>query len=148
MATVSPDSAPPTQKAIATVTFSTGTDGASDVLDIGGLSPQAFETSTAWTAAGVRFYAGRSSGDLLPLNISTGFSVATTGSTNTFMRLSSGFINTSTATLYSFTQDDQKFLRPFRFFQFISDSTNSTAVVQAAARTWYLYLGVPDGPIK
>jgi hypothetical protein len=38
--------------------------------------------------------------------------------------------------------------RSLRFLQLFSASTNSTAIVQAAARTWYVYLGAPGGDLK
>jgi hypothetical protein len=139
----------PDQRTYATITITTETDGLSDVIDLGGLHPLALEGSTTWTAAGVEIRGGmRSSGSIFPINNGT------TGSTLT-QRISSDSIPISSATLFpmpSVSTNAQSFntdiYRSLRFLQLFSASTNSTAIVQAAARTWYVYLGAPGGDLK
>jgi len=127
----------PDQRSYVTVTVSSGTNGLSDAVDMGGLTPLAIETSTAWTAAGIGFYgSNRSTGSLIEVRNS---------SDGSRLRLSSNSVQTSTRTLFSLENNR---LNGFRFLQLISNDTDGGAVTQGSTRILYLYLGVPQGPIK
>jgi hypothetical protein len=139
----------PDQRSVVGTTISSAVDGFSEVIDCGGLVPTAIEFSTAWTAAGVGFHVGRSSDSLSPLfhGTSGGF-LSSTGSTPMPFRISSDSINTSTASILSFSPIEQLKLGAFRYMRLISNDTDGGAVAQSTPRTLYVYLGIPQGPIK
>jgi len=130
----------PDHKDFVSITVTTETDGLSNVVDIGGFTPLALEGSTAWTAAGVEFLVSqRSTASLLPIAFDS------TGSTLT-QRLSSDHIPAATPHLFPFpsvSTDGGNFevYRGLRYLQLFSASTNSTAIIQQAAREWFVYLG-------
>ena len=139
MATL-PTKRTPDQRSYVTATVTTEADGLSDVLDLGGLNPIAIETSTAWTAAGMDFLVSqRSSANLSQL-------VGSTGSSN--IRISSDAITTGAARVIGLSANEQVNLMGSRFLQLRSASTASAGVAQGAARELFVYLGVPQGPIK
>jgi len=126
----------PDQRAFAAMTVTTAADGLSDVLDCGGLALKALELSSAggWTAANLAFLVSYRSTDTLKelWNSSTGAPVAVNMTTT-----GGRFISCGPA------------FEGVRFLQLASINTASTAAVaQAAARSVWAILGVPNGPIK
>ncbi len=127
----------PDQRTFAAFTISTAADGLGEVVDCGGLCPIAIELSSAagWTAASLAFLvSARSSATLKELwDGTTGTAPITASLTSTGGR---------------FTALGPAF-RGVRFLQVASINTASTAAVaQAAARSAWVVLGVPGGPIK
>ena len=113
----------PSRRTYAIATVTTGTDGLSDVVDLGGLTLSSIQMATAWTAAGITFKGSASSSDAM------GSIYHTTGT-----------IELTYATTPSMTHVlDPAFFSGIRFIQ-IRSGTSATPVAQAAARSVVLGL--------
>lgn len=136
MATI-PGKSVPDQRSFAAVTISTAASGLSDVVDMTGYSLKAIELSSAagWTAANLAFLVSYRSSDTLKelWDSSTGAPIALN------MTTTGGRFIAITGNQFD----------GVRFIQLASINTASTAAVaQGAARSAWLILGTPSGPIK
>lgn len=118
MAATGPNRPKPSSRAFATVDISTAADGASDVINLTGLTLSSIQMSTAWTDAGI------------------GFQGNVDGSTNYYPVYDSAgnhlVYPTSASRLVAF---DPAALSGLQVLQLVSKTTAGVAVAQAATRT-------------
>ena len=119
----------PSRRTYAIATVTTGTDGLSDVVDLGGLTLSSIQTSTDWTAASITFKGSASSSAAMGSVYHTTAAVELTYATTPSM----------THVL------DPAFFTGLRFIQ-IRSGTSAVPVAQAAARSVIIGLS-PYGQI-
>lgn len=119
----------PSSRTFASITLSTAADGASESINLTGLTLSCVQMSTAWTAAAI------------------GFQASVDGSTNFFpIYNTSGNHLTYPTSASRVVAFDPAVFHGIQRIKLVSETTAGVAVAQAAART--LILGLSEGHPK